>query len=478
MSKDGRKRDKKPDDPKVEPPTAPPAAAGGAGKGNGAGRVHKRPTLDDLAGMKSVRAWGEQLRRDMADLKAGKITFEEMDRGAVFTGPPGTGKTTAARAIADACGVPFIVTSYTAWQTAGEGHLGHVQQKMKRVFDDAASKKPCIVLIDEIDTLPPRQGEREHKDWYVSIVNALLEFLDGAKGREGVIVIGACNDPSRLDEALTRPGRLDRRITVERPTIDELEQIYRYYLGADLADIDLRRIAALSMGMTGADVEARVREARRTARYAERALSEDDVLRATLGSTEDLPEDYLRRTAVHEAGHAYLALHLGIARSVAVSIVRAGDKLGMTQIDRRMQPQTIDVIERDIAVQLGGRAAEHVVYNSVTAGAGGPEESDLARATDLATQVVTTFGLSDRNGLIWYSRSNRDHLLMASPPAHEEVRAILDRAYAHACAMIRKDLVAFLKLVEGLVRRKALANPEIVTLIGPSPRNEDPPVAA
>jgi ATP-dependent Zn protease len=346
-----------------------------------------------------------------------------------------------------------------------------MMQAMQHVFQQAAAAKPSILFIDELDSLPPRAATREHRDWYIGAVNALLELLDGGRRREGVVAIGACNDPERLDPALVRPGRMDRVITMELPSIEEITDILAFHAGGSIERAELGRIAVLATGSSGAQIEAVVREARREARHANREMTTADLWAAVTGSDKVLPADLVRRTAVHEAGHAFAAIHLGIARTVSVSIVRRGESLGATRIERVLQSQTRLVIEREIAVNLAGRAAEDVILGSVSSGAGGGEDSDLARATGAAVRMVAAYGLSETAGLVWHGPALMEQMVLAQPQLAAEVRTILDRCYGVACDLVRRERPAFERLVDGLIDRRGLAHAEIVALIGTPPVN-------
>ena len=225
--------------------------------------------LENIFGMPKAKRWGLGLARDMAEHRAGRLPWRKVDHGCVLHGPPGTGKTTFVRMLAEACGVPLFETSYPAWQRHREGHLGDVHGAIHRLFTQAASQAPSIIFIDEVDGIPSRDGPNRHnRAWWDQIVNALIEKIDEIrKNQTPVIVIGACNHADRIDPALMRSGRLDRLITVDLPTVDDLVGIIRFHLeNDDLVGEDLRVVAAGAVGMTGADIEKLVRDAERHAR--------------------------------------------------------------------------------------------------------------------------------------------------------------------------------------------------------------------
>ena len=167
------------------------------------------PTLDDLHGIGAAGEWGRELATDLADWKTGKIGWADVDRGILLSGPPGTGKTTFAGALARTCGVHLVLGSIARWQA--KGHLGDLLKAMRAAFDEARKNAPSIIFLDEIDAVGDREKFSDHNAQYCTeVVAALLECIDGSEGREGVVVVGACNHPNRLDAALVRAGRLDR----------------------------------------------------------------------------------------------------------------------------------------------------------------------------------------------------------------------------------------------------------------------------
>lgn len=245
-------------------------------------KVRDKPALKGFArvpAMGAVLDWGRTLAADLAAYKRGEIGWADVDRGAVICGPPGTGKTSFAAALAEECKVPLVATSYASWQA--KGHQGELLRAMQRTFAEARKLAPCLLFIDEIDSFPNRQKlSADHGDYLRPVVNGLLAEIDGALGREGVVVLGACNSSDGLDPALLRAGRLERTINVGLPDADGLADILRVHLAEELPGADLAQIARVGRGMSGADVERAVREARRTARAAGRRLFVGDLLLA------------------------------------------------------------------------------------------------------------------------------------------------------------------------------------------------------
>jgi cell division protease FtsH len=425
------------------------------------------PLLSEMHGLGPAKQWGLDLAADLRAYVAGKLPWSACAKGLLVSGPPGTGKTSYARALSREAGVHFIATSYAAWQSHKDGHLGSVTAAIRKTFSDATANRPCIVFCDEIDSLPAR-GSGDHNDfWFSAVVNCLLEQLDGFERREGVVVVAACNDPSRLDPALVRAGRLDHHIAIPLPDVPALVGIFHIHLGSDLAGADLRAAALAARGHTGADVERWVRVARRTARTAGRPLALQDLLDAVRGGEPEWPADVRRRIACHEAGHAIVQLALGIAEPTALSIGGTG---GLAESDLgEMRADTREHLEKFLVVLLGGRAAEQLTFAEVTAGAGGSEEgSDLGRATRLATRLETDFGFGSF-GLVCLAGDvgNRDLLMF------DKLRAAatsnLDRAYATALDVLVKNQSTLDALAAALFSAGYLDRAEIEAVLVQKP---------
>ena len=424
------------------------------------------PLLSDMHGLGAAKPWGLALIQDLREYSAGRLPWAGVDKGCLLTGAPGTGKTSFARALAREADVHFIATSYAQWQAHREGHLGHVTQAIRKAFSEALLQSPSILFIDEIDTLPARGTGRWNDDWWTSITNTLLECLDGFERREGVVVIAACNDPSRLDPALVRSGRLDRHIEIPLPDVPSLVGILRTHLAADLTGTDLREVALAARGGTGADIERFLREARRRARLANRPINLSDLLDAVRNGQPEWPADVRRRIAYHESGHAIALLTLGIAEPKALSIGGAG---GLAESDLgEMRAITRSHLEKFLVALLAGRAAEQLTFGEATAGAGGSEGSDLGRATQLATRLETDYGLGTF-GLVCIpgGSSGRDLLLIDT--LRSAVGDTIDRAYAAALELLRQNQHALEALATALFGAGYLDRADIQAILVHSP---------
>ena len=411
--------------------------------------------LDGLYGMGEGRMWAEDLIADIHAAIAGTLPWSQVDRGALLVGPPGTGKTSLANAIAKNCGVKFIKGSAASWMAEGVSLGPHIAA-IRRTFQEARDYAPAILFIDEIDSLGSREkfeGDR-NSVYQTEVINAVLEQMQGLDPEAPVVVIGATNHEDAVDPALRRAGRLDRVIRIPRPNSAALGEIYRSYiekLGPEVAldpGLDTKALGKLSVGLTGADVERIVRGASRRARKARRAMSQTDVIdeitNKPIGSEAvvALTPDDIERTATHEAGHA-LALFLSASKGADIGFVsvipRENGTLGFVQPmpDERVHLTRRDYEER-LDVFVAGRAAEELRYgkDGITSGA----TNDLEGATELVTRMVTQLGLPGSGRLlVSSSMSNAD-------TAHAE--AALAQAYQRAF----KKLKSHRKQLEALTR--------------------------
>lgn len=311
-------------------------------------------TLDDIVGYGAAEEAARLLVADLADWSAGKIAWRSMTRSLLLYGPPGTGKTFMARAIAGSCKVPLIEGSFASWQS--RGHLGDLLRAMRSTFEEARAAAPCVLMIDKIDAAGSRESPDRHSENYRrQVINGFLAEMDGTRSNVGVIVVAACNDVAALDPAIVRPGRFDKLVEVPLPGLVAVRKIVAYHAGSDLPQSDLDAVAARAVGRTAAEIDGAVREARSRARRQERELIFGDVV-AALRLEED--PDLIERIAVHEAGHAVVALKLG--RGV-IRHIMVGPTSGEVAFAKRNPCVTIQQIEDEITCLMAGRAAEEIV---------------------------------------------------------------------------------------------------------------------
>lgn len=232
--------------------------------------------LESLAGYAEAKDWGLDLARDLADWRAGTISWNDVDKGVLLSGPPGTGKTMFARALAATCGVKLIATSYAKWQA--KGYLNDFLKAMQKSFKDAKAAAPTILFIDELDAFGSRDSaEGSNASYDIKTITALLEELDSINDREGVIVVAACNHPKMVDTAILRAGRLDRHVAISLPDMGTREVIFRMHLHGCLSEEDHRAFAVATEGLSGAEIEKVVRNARRTARRRRSPVTREDL---------------------------------------------------------------------------------------------------------------------------------------------------------------------------------------------------------
>ncbi|MEM8734212.1 MAG: ATP-dependent zinc metalloprotease FtsH, partial [Planctomycetota bacterium] len=375
-------------------------------------------TFADVAGLEGVKA---DLQEIVEFLKAPE-KFQKLGgripKGVLLNGPPGTGKTLLARAVAGEAGVPFYSVNGSEFI---QMFVGVGASRVRDLFQNAKENAPAIIFIDEIDAVGRQRGaglggghdEREQT------LNQILSEMDGFTGVDSVIVVAATNRPDVLDPALLRPGRFDRHITVGRPTSKGRLAIFKVHT-RDVPldnDVDLNRLAAVTIGLTGADIRNLVNEsALWAARNNKNRVSMEDFDYARdkvlMGAKREevLKDDEKEKTAYHEAGHTLAAWFLeGAQRVHKVTIIPRGRSLGSTQIipteDRVSSSE--QELQDQLVVLLAGRAAEKLIYDEGTVGA----ENDLERATSMARRMVTHWGMSPKLGPVSYKTSDEDPFL-------------------------------------------------------------------
>jgi hypothetical protein len=426
------------------------------------------PRIEELAGYGKAAEWALDLVEDITAWKNGCIEWRDVDAGLLLSGPPGSGKTLFASAVARSCGAAFFAASSAVWQS--HGHLGDMLRAMRKTFREAIAAAPAILFIDEFDSFGSRSNLRGDSAGYsLQVINALLELLDGAQGRDGVVVIAATNRPDDIDEALRRPGRLDRHIAVEMPDPEAREQILSAHVGVTLPKEELRMIAVATSGYTGAALRQLARDARRVARKARRPVRGSDFMSivppfAVLTQKERWP------ICVHEAGHALVGTVLGIGDVAAIVVARqAGHRDPSTgHVEWRRQVvrnSTLLAYRNEIAMLLAGRAAEKAVLDDMYVGSGGVEGSDLHRASDIATFLVGGHGVGGL-GYVDVSRSrDLEQLRRADPILRRRVERLLAEELARAQVIIRERRADVMRVAGALMEQEVLSGEKVAKLL-------------
>jgi cell division protease FtsH len=461
-----------------------------------------RVTFDDVAGIDEAK---EELQEVVEFLKSpGKFQRlgGRIPKGVLLVGPPGTGKTLLAKAVAGEAKVPFFSISGSEFV---EMFVGVGAARVRDLFSQATSHAPCIIFIDELDALGKARGinvmgghdEREQT------LNQLLVEMDGFESNKGVIIMAATNRPEILDPALLRPGRFDRQVLVDRPDINGREAILKIHSKNVLLspEVDLRKIAARTPGFVGADLanlvnEAALLAARKNKEKVGPEEFDESIDRVVAGLEKKkrvMSPKEKEIVAYHESGHAIVAESVTYADPVhKISIIPRGiAALGYTQQqpteDRYLMTRS-ELLDR-LAVLLGGRVAEELVFGEISTGA----QNDLQRATDIARSMVTEYGMSERLGLVTYERERRPMFLPESfspskayseekaAQIDEEVARVMEEAHQRVRGILGKnrnvlDQLAHLllekELVQGEELRKMLGKPKLEI---PSPPQIAPP---
>ncbi|ACZ41094.1 ATP-dependent metalloprotease FtsH [Thermobaculum terrenum ATCC BAA-798] len=453
-----------------------------------------RVTFDDVAGIEEAK----QELAEIVDFLKNPQKYQRLGgtipKGVLLIGPPGTGKTLLARAVAGEAGVPFFSMSGSEFV---EMIVGVGAARVRELFQQAKKEAPCIIFVDELDAIGRRRGSSINvggHDEREQTLNQLLVEMDGFDSRQGVIVLAATNRPDVLDPALLRPGRFDRRVVVQRPDkVGRLKilQVHTRNVPLD-PNLDLSEIAAATPGLVGADLrnlvnEAALLAARRGKNYVDREDFFDALEKITLGAERKLliSEEDRRRVAYHESGHALLGLLLPEADPVhKVTIIPRGQALGVTyqtpEDDR--YNYTERYLRSRITAALGGRAAEELVFGTVTTGA----ENDLKQVTEIARQMVTRWGMSKEVGLVYLSPDGQEDFLGPNPITSREyseslatvidreTRRIIDECYAEALSLLNRERQRLDNLAEALLREESLDEQQIREIVGLGEKQPEP----
>jgi len=446
----------------------------------------KKVTFNDVAGINEAKAELEEVVDFLSDPKKFTRLGGRIPKGVLLVGPPGTGKTLLARAIAGEAGVPFMSISGSDFV---EMFVGVGASRVRDLFSQGKKNAPCIIFIDELDAVGRHRGaglggghdEREQT------LNQLLVEMDGFESNEGVIIMSATNRPDVLDPALLRPGRFDRQVIVPLPDVKGREKIFEVHARKVplAADVDYAVIARGTPGFSGADIENLVNEAAVAAarKNKEQVFMEDfeyakdKVMMGAERRSLVISEEEKRSTAYHEAGHALVAMLIpGTDPIHKVTIIPRGRALGVTQQlpteDRHTYARKYLI--NNIAILLGGRAAEELVLKDFTTGAG----NDIERATGLARKMVCEWGMSENMGPLTYGKKDEEIFLGREIATHKnyseetaklidkEISAIVVSNYERAKDLLAGHLDILHKLAEELLIKEVLNLDEIKAIVG------------
>jgi cell division protease FtsH len=445
-------------------------------------------TFEDVAGAEEAKQELQEVVEFLKDPERFTTLGARIPKGVLLVGAPGTGKTLMARAVAGEAGVPFFSISGSEFV---EMFVGVGASRVRDLFDQAKRNSPCIVFVDEIDAVGRQRGtglggshdEREQT------LNQILVEMDGFDTDTKVIIIAATNRPDILDPALLRPGRFDRRVVLDKPDWRGREAILEVHVrGKPLApDVDLTTLAKQTPGFTGADIENLVNEAailaaRRNKRLIGAMELQEAVERVVAGPerrSRIMTDEEKQLVAYHEAGHALVGCLLEHTDPIhKVSIIARGMAKGLTwslpEDDREME--TKSKLEDEIAMALGGRAAESIVFDEISSGA----SSDLRKVTEIARSMIKQWAMSDTLGqrtfgqkdeLVFLGREiseQRDYSEEMAAAIDHEIKALVDRAYDRAKEIILNHRGKLDKIVEALLEKETIDGDELRAILDQS----------
>lgn len=440
-----------------------------------------RVTFKDVAGADEAKYELEEIIEFLREPSKFQRLGGKIPRGVLLLGPPGTGKTLLARAVAGEAGVPFFSISGADFV---EMFVGVGASRVRDLFEKGKKSAPCIIFIDEIDAVGRHRGaglggghdEREQT------LNQLLVEMDGFEQNAGVIIIAATNRPDVLDPALLRPGRFDRQVVVDRPDVKGREGIFKVHVRNIPLDksVSLEVLAKGTPGLSGADIANLVNEAallaarknQNTVTMADFEEAKDKVMMGMERKSLIISEKEKKTTAYHEIGHVLVAKMIPESDPVhKVTIIPRGRALGVTTylpIDEK-HTYSKEYLEAMIAYAMGGRAAEKIIFNQLTTGAG----NDIERATALARKMVCEWGMSERLGPLTFGKKEEEIFLGREISQHrdysedtaiiidEEVKKIVNRGMERAMTVLNENMDTLHRLSAALLEREILDSDEI-----------------
>lgn len=454
------------------------------GKSNAKVYIEKKTgvTFNDVAGEEEAK---ESLK-EIVDFLHQPSKYTEigakLPKGALLVGPPGTGKTLLAKAVAGEANVPFFSLSGSGFV---EMFVGVGASRVRDLFEQAEKNAPCIVFIDEIDAIgKSRDGNMGGNDEREQTLNQLLAEMDGFDSSKGVVILAATNRPEVLDKALLRPGRFDRRVIVDKPDLKGREEILKVHAKNVKMDerVNLEEIALATAGAVGADLANMVNEAAlRAVRLGRDTVRQDDLFEAVetvIAGKEKkdriMTEEEKSLVAFHEVGHALAAALQKQTQPVhKITIIpRTMGALGYTMQmpEKEKFLMSKDELTEQLVVLLAGRASEEVIFNKVTTGA----SNDIERATELARQMVTMYGMSDKFGMMGLESIQNRYLdgrpvqtcsSETSAEVDKEVLNIIKKCYEHAVKLLKDNMEALCKISSYLIQKETIMGDEFMDIL-------------
>ena len=450
-----------------------------------------KTTFDDIAGMDGAKTELREIIEFLKDPSRFEEIGAKLPKGVLLMGPPGTGKTLLARAVAGEANVPFYTITGSDFM---EMFVGVGAKRVREMFKEAKEKSPAIIFIDEIDSIGRKRGaglggghdEREQT------LNQLLAELDGFEPSENVIVMAATNRPDILDKALLRPGRFDRQISVDLPSQNSRHEILKIHARNKSIDesVDLKKIASSTPGFSGADLENLLNEASLYAGRNKRNKiimedienARDKIMMGLEREGMQIDDEEKKILAYHEAGHAIVAAALPKSDPLhKVSVIPRGKAMGITMQlpEKEKYLYNKEYLLDRMAVIMGGRAAEQLIFNTATSGA----QNDLMRVAKLSRKMVVEWGMSEKFGHLAFGSDEEDVFLgrdmtrqksysdSTAREIDQEVQAISREAYDRAIDILKENREAFDNLAELLIEKEEVSGEEVLSLMGK--KNDD-----
>jgi len=442
-------------------------------------------TFDDVAGLQEAK---EEIKEIVEFLKNPKKFTDlggKIPKGALLIGPPGTGKTLLAKAVAGEAHVPFFSLSGSDFM---EMFIGVGSARVRDLFKKAKEKAPCIVFIDEIDAVGRSRGKSQMQgvnDERESTLNSLLVEMDGFTTDSGVIVLAATNRPDVLDKALLRPGRFDRRISIDKPDILGRKEIFAVHIKSlkISKNVDLKKLALQTPGFAGAEIgnvcnEAALIAARKSKKFVNMSDFQDAIDRVIGGlekKTKIIPSEEKVVVAYHESGHAVTGWFLSFANPlVKVSIVPRGvSALGYAQyLPKEQSIYQVEQMIDDICMSLGGRVAESIIFGKISTGA----LSDLERVTQIAYSMISIYGMSEKIGNISFYNLNNSESSFSKPYSEDtsktidsEVRDLISLCYNRTEKLLFSRIKELRIIAKELLKKEVIFKSDLERLIGERP---------